>query len=120
MADNGIDSEIIIGFSLDITSLELREYCEKRAEHHGKRANLYEAEAKKISDIKQGDDVETQMVSKVSNNQDPVKELERSAKEHRKRERFFGFASEHFAKGRVYRLNHSDLSILEIVPSRGY
>ena len=120
MADNTVDSEIIQGFSLDITSLELAEYAAKRAQHHGKRADLYEAEVKKISDIKKDDDMETKMVSKFSHGNDPVAELQKSAQSHRKRERFFSFASEHFAKGRVYRLRHDDLTILEIIPSRGY
>lgn len=120
MADNKVDSEIIQGFSLDISSLELREYCERRAEHHGKRADLYEAEVKKIAEIKKDDDMETKMVSKFSRGSDPLEELQKSADSHRKRQRFFSFASEHFAKGRVYRLRNDDLAILEIIPSRGY
>lgn len=121
MADNSpLDTNIIHGFSLDITAEELAAYCAKRAEHHGKRADLYESEAKKIAAIKRDDDMETKMISKFSSNVDPTEEMEKSAKSHRKRQRFFSFASEHFSKGRVYRLNHSDLSTLEIVPSRGY
>ena len=120
MADNTVDSEIIQGFSLDIPSQELAAYATKRAEHHGKRADLYEAEVKKIADIKKGDDMETKMISKFSHGSDPLEELQKSAQNHRKRERFFSFAAEHFANGRTYRLRHDDLTILEIIPGRGY
>jgi hypothetical protein len=120
MSNDIFDKDVIVGFSLDIKASELAEYTAKRAAHHGKRAELYEAEVERIAAIKKGDDEETQMIGKLSNTKDPVADMQQSAKHHRRRERFFQFASEHFAEGRTYRLTADALTTLEIMPGRGY
>lgn len=112
------DKEIITGFSLDIDAVELAKYAQRRAGHHKSRADLYEEEVEKIAAIKKGDDTQEQLVSKFANNADPVAELDKSAKNHRKRERFFAFAAEHFSAGATYRLAVTDLTVLEILPAR--
>jgi hypothetical protein len=105
----------IIGFSLDVTAKELGEYAGARAKHHASRAALYTEEATRIAALKKGDDDEQQMIGKFTNRKgDPVEALANDAKIHERKSRFFAFASEHFAKDRVYRLSKSDLEILEI------
>jgi len=115
-----IDETVINGFALDVQGKELAEYAKRRADHHQKRADMYEAEVAKIRELKKGDDEETQMISKFNNRTDPVEELTKSAAMHGKRARFFGFASEHFVGDRTYRLRQADLELLEIFPTRGY
>lgn len=112
---------LIEGLKLDVTAVEMREHALRRAEHHKGRAELYESKMKEIEDLQKSADDSQRQISKVSNsNTNPVDSLETSAKNHRRKERFFRFSAEHFVEGSVYRLDIQELAHFEFAPDMRY
>jgi hypothetical protein len=111
------DSNVIVGLYLDVPAAEPAEHARRRSAHHGERARIYDEEVTKIEKLQRDADKETRTLHKGSVSNSPVEGLDRSAKNHKAKERFFAFAAEHFVKDKVYRLAVSDLSAFEIAPS---
>lgn len=101
---------MIEGLKIEISSEELEDHLDARAEYHEQKMNFYDEQ---VRNLRAGG------VGAIAQSNDPVNSLQASAKQHKDRAAFFRFVSDHLILNETYRLDESDLGRLEIA-SRYY
>lgn len=101
---------------LQIASTELKALLEGRMRYHAKKAEVLEAEMKRLGEVMDDLDEEAEEIGKYSNSasNNPVNTLKSKAKVHRDRATYFKFFSEHLIQNETYVLTQSDLHTIEV------
>lgn len=107
---------------LQIPSTELKTLLEGRMRYHAHKAEVLEAEMKRLGDVMDDLDEEAEQIGKYSNSNsnDPVKTLRSKAKVHRDKATYFKFFSEHLIQNETYVLTQNNLMTIEVVGSNTY
>lgn len=98
---------MIEGIKIDVSSDELRDHLQARANYHDDKQAFYSTQAQSLKD--------GGIRSEAAVSNDPVNSLEQSARSHGEREAFFRFLAEHLVDDETYRLSEQDLTRIEIV-----
>ncbi len=104
---------MITGLHIELSSEELKQHIQERADHHKKRAEWYSQQAAQLQEgqePRQPDPDEDHH----SRSYDPLQGLLTKVNEHRYKMVFFRFLADHIIPNEKYRLSESDLARLEI------
>lgn len=97
---------MIDGLKIDVTSLELADQLNRRAEFHAEKIKWCARQVEAL----EGGGLEHHAVTN-----DPIHSLENNKRNHENRYAYFRFMAEHVIPGETYRLSESDLTRLEIL-----
>lgn len=101
---------------LVITSSELKELVEGRAEYHAGRVELLKAEVTRMGELLDDMDEEASLAGKFSNSGgSAVNSLKSKLKKHRDQATYFTFFAAHIVPNETYELTQDDLATLEVV-----
>jgi hypothetical protein len=100
---------MIEGVKIDISTDELKDHLSERASYHQEKQAFYEGQ---VESLKAGHVGE---MDKGAISNDPVSQLEGSARRHKETAALFQFISDHLVPNEVYRLEERDLTRLEVL-----
>ena len=101
---------MIEGIRIDISSSELKEHLEERAEFHRKKSEWYSTQ---VTSLREGG------VTPAPMSNDPVASLANSASGHKEKAAYFSFLAQHLIPDELYRLTEDDMGNIELA-SRYY
>jgi hypothetical protein len=109
--------DVIDGFRIEVTADELQQHLSERIQHHLDRAAECEKERIRLEAAGQrpgeGDDEEPVAVCWPGY----LMELEQRAERHKTRRQRLAFLRDHIISREIYRLDESDLRLLEFWPA---
>ena len=108
--------DVVQGLRLHVSGKELAVRLGERIRWHRQRGDILIEQMKKLADIEReaGDELARALTAYDS----PRTRIEKQLREHQERASFLAFLRDHLSADDVYRLDSSDLRMMEILPDK--
>jgi hypothetical protein len=118
VAARSAEREVINGITVTVNGRELAVRVAERIRWHRERGDALITQMKKLTEIERSaaEDLATILGGRYES---PRGALERRLREHQDRATFLAFIRDHITPDAVYRLNSSDLKMIDVLPADG-
>ena len=115
-ASRRVEREVINGITVTVNGRELAVRVGERIRWHRERGDALITQMKKLTEVERGaaEDLATILGGRYES---PRGALERRLREHQDRATFLAFIRDHITPDAVYRLNSSDLKMIDVLPA---
>jgi hypothetical protein len=113
-----VPGEVIRGIALSVNGRELAVRIAERIRWHRERGDTLIEQLKKLAEVERS--AAEDLANVLGRYESPRAILEKRLREHRDRATFLAFVRDHLSPGAVYRLESSDLRMIDVLPEEGY